>query len=326
MIRNLVVVGLLGASLMACASQEQKKSISLTNEGVKAIREKHYDEAVSKLEEATKEYKDNYMAWYNLGLAYDQMHKYDDAAKSYEQAVRLSGKDGMYHMKLGIARYQSVLDEARKHQATIEGKDPTEIQENQLDLKGANFDPAMQELQAAIQSNPDLYRAYYYEGLIFAHNDDAAKAAEAWTASIKANPRYGQPYVVLGELYRRWGYYDEALQVLKQGKDNLPGDEERPQVLFALGMDYYMKKDYANAITEFSGAIEADKNLHIAQYQRGMAYMRTKPPQLDKAKTDLEAYGKNAKDDYTKGVAQKALMDIMAAQNATENPSPLPPH
>jgi tetratricopeptide (TPR) repeat protein len=315
MMRNAIAAGLIAAtSLAACASKEQKESIEKTNEGVKAIKEKHYDEAVSKLTDATSAYKDNYTAWYNLGIAYDEMKKYDDASKSYEQAVRLSGKDAMYHMKLGIARYMSILDDGRKHQATVNGVDPSTITDDQLDLKGANFDPAIQELQAAISINPDLYRAYYYEGLIYEWQDDAAKAADAFTSSIKSNPRYGQPYVTLGELYRKWGYYDEALQVLKQGKDNLPGDVERPQVLFALGMAYYLKKDYPNAITEFSGALEEDKNLHLAQYQRGMAEIKTKD--WDKAKSDLEAYGKNAKDDYTKGVAQKSLMDIMAAQNA----------
>jgi tetratricopeptide (TPR) repeat protein len=312
MLRKILLVGVLGTSLVACASQEQKKSIEKTNEGVKMLRAKQYDGAIGKLEEATKAYGDNHTAWYNLGLAYDGQKKWGDAAKAYEQAVKLSPKDAMYHMHLGISRYNDTLDEAKKKQARAEGKDPTEVDVAQLDLKGANFDPALSELETAVKLNPDLFRGYYYAGRIHRHNEDAAKAAEAFTKSIEANPRWNNPYVALGELYRRWDYADEALKVLSQGKTNVPGDKERAELLFALGMAYDDKKDYDKAIEEFSSALESDKNLAKAKYERGMAYLAKK--EWTKAKADLEAYQKNAKDDFTKGVAQKALMDIMAKQ------------
>lgn len=311
MIRKLALVVLL--VLAACASQEQKKSIEKTNEGVKALRAKQYDVAIGKLEEATKAYRDNHTAWYNLGLAYDGQKKYEDAAKAYEQAVKLSDRDAMYHMKYGIALYYATLDEAKKRQARAEGKDPSEININELDLKGANFEPALQQLEAAVKLNPDLFNAYYFQGRIHRHDEDAQKAAEAFTRAIEANPRYALPYVALGELYRRWDYTDEAIKVLSQGKANVPGEQDRAQLLFALGMGYDDKKDYAKAIEEFTAAIEADKNLHKAKFQRGMAYMRLK--EYSKAKTDLEQYQKNSKDEFMKGAAQKALMDIMAASN-----------
>lgn len=310
MIRTLALITLFVAG---CASQEQKTSIEKTNEGVKALRQKHFDIAIGKLEEATKAYKDNHTAWYNLGLAYDGQKKWEDAAKAYEQAVKLSGSDAMYHMNYGIALYKAVIEEAKKRQARAEGKDPTEVNMADVDLKTANFEPALTELETAVKTNADLFRAYYYIGRIHRHNEDAQKAAEAFTKAIEANPRFGDPYIALGELYRRWDYTDEALLVLKQAKANVPGDKERAELLFALGMAYDDKKDYAKAIEEFTSALEADKNLHKAKYQRGMAYVRTK--EWSKAKTDLEQFQKNAKDEFMKGVAQKALMDIVAAQN-----------
>jgi tetratricopeptide (TPR) repeat protein len=73
MIRKLALITLF---IAGCASQEQKTSIEKTNEGVKALRQKHYDVAIGKLEEATKAFKDNHTAWYNLGLAYDGQKKW----------------------------------------------------------------------------------------------------------------------------------------------------------------------------------------------------------------------------------------------------------
>jgi tetratricopeptide (TPR) repeat protein len=222
----------------------------------------------------------------------------------------------MYHMQHGIALYKWELERAKKREAQNLQIDPSEVDVNVMDLKGASFDPAIAELKAAVGLNPQLYRAYYYIGRIYRHQDDAANAAQAFTDAIKANPRYGEPYVALGELYRRWGYLDEAIKVLTQAKSNLPGDVERPHALFALGMAYYLKKDYLKSIEEFSAALEQDKNLHLALFQRGMAYVKT--GDHDKAKKDLEAYQKNAKDEYTKGISQMALLDIMAAQNAEQ--------
>lgn len=311
MFRTRALVALTAAALSwGCASQEQKTSIEKTNEGVKALRSKHYDVAVGKLEEATKAFRENHTAWYNLGLAYDGQKKWEDAAKAYEQAVKLSSNDAMYHMHHGISLYKAVLAEAANRQAKAEGKDPSELDQNALDLKGANFDPALQSLETAVKLNGDLFRAYYYIGRIHRHDENAQKAAEAFTKAIEANPRFGEPYVALGELYRRWDYADEAIKVLTQGKANVPGNKERAELLFALGMAHDDKKDYAKAIDEFTAALEADKNTHKAKYQRGMAYLRQN--ELKKAKTDLEEYQKNAKDDFTKGVAAKALMDIMA--------------
>lgn len=309
MIRKLALIAL-ALGLAAACSQEKKKSIEKTNEGVKMLRSKHYADAVAKFEDATKAYAENHTAWYNLGLAYDGQKKWDDAARAYEKAASLSSGDAMYHMHLGIARYKGTLAEATARQAKAMGKDPSELDPRDLDLKGANFDPALQALEAAIKINGDLFRAHYYIGRIHRHNDDAKRAADAFTRAIEANPRFGDPYIALGELYRQWDYTDEAIKVLTQGKANVPGDKERSELLFALGMAYDDKKDYQRAVEEFTAAIDADRNLARAKFQRGMAYLRIN--ELKKAKADLEDFQKSARDDFLKGLAGKALMDIMA--------------
>jgi tetratricopeptide (TPR) repeat protein len=307
MIRKLVVVFVGVFALAACASQEQKKSIQQTNEGVKLLNSKQYEAAIGKFEEAVKAYRENHTAWYNLGLSHDGRKKYEDAAKAYEQAVKLSGGDPMYHMKYGIALYKAAIEDQRNRQAKAEGVKPEEVE---LDLKGVNFDPALAELEAAVKINAELFRAYYYIGRIHRDMDNAAAAAEAFTKSIQNGPREREPYVALGEMYRRWDYTDEAIQVLGAGKANVPGDNA--DIIFALGMAYDDKGDTDKAIEEFTAAIEADKNQSKAKYARGMAYF--KKGELKKAKADLEDFQKNAKDEFSKGIASKTLMDIMAKE------------
>jgi tetratricopeptide (TPR) repeat protein len=311
MTHKLLFVGLLAGMLsFGCTSADQKKSIEKTNEGVKALRSKNYDQAVARLEDATKAYRDNHTAWYNLGLAHDGMKKYDLAATAYEQAAKLSGKDAMYHMQLGIARYNQTVAEQTKAHARDQQKELKDVDPADVDLKGANFEPALTSLKNAVELNDNLFRAHYYIGRIHRHAENARGSADAFTKAIEANPRFVNPYIALGEIYRRWDYTDEAIKVLTQGKANVPGDKERAEMLFALGMAYDDKKDYAKAIEEFTAALAADKNLHKARYQRGLAHFRLGA--YKDARADLEQYQKNAKDEFTRSISQKTLMDILA--------------
>ncbi len=301
--------------LAGCPSKDLKNSIEHTNEGVKAINRRDYEVAIGKLDEAAKLYPANHTAWYNLGLANDALKKFDVAAKSYEKAVNLSSKDAMYHMKHGIAMYKAIVAEALEkaeaaRKADEHNTDKTPIDPNTLDLTGANLDPAVTELEAAIQLNGELFRAWYYIGKIRRHQDDAQKAAEAFTKAIDLGPREVDPYIALGELYRRWNLADEAIKVLSQGDSLSRGEiDERAELLFALGMAHADKKDFKPAIEQFTRALDTYKDIHKARYARGLSYFYT--GDLRNAKSDLEQYQKAAKDEFTKGVASKVVQEII---------------
>jgi len=301
--------------LAGCASKDLKNSIERTNEGVKAINRRDYEVAIGKLDEAAKLYPANHTAWYNLGLANDALKKYDEAAKAYDKAVNLSSKDAMYHMKHGIALYKAVVAEAlakaeAARKADERNTDKTPIDPNTLDLSGYPLDPPLTELEAAIQLNGELFRAYYYIGKIRRHQDDAQKAAEAFTKAIDLGPREVDPYIALGELYRRWNLADEAIKVLSQGDSLSRGEiDETAELDFALGMAYADKKDFKTAITKFTEALDGSKDIHKARYARGLSYYYT--GDMRKAKEDLELYQKSSKDEFTKGVASKFVQEII---------------
>ena len=173
-----LVVGLLGATLLfgGCASQEQKKSIEKTNEGVKALNSKQYDVAIGKLEEATKAYRDNHTAWYNLGLAYARRRSGTNAAKSYEQAVKLSGSEPCTHEAWHLA-LQAVSRRAR-FASQARGR-PRRDRRQQPRPQGRKFEPATQELGPRSSSTRPV-RAYTTSPDP-PSQDDAQKAAEAFT-------------------------------------------------------------------------------------------------------------------------------------------------
>jgi tetratricopeptide (TPR) repeat protein len=314
----LVVVALLAG--VGC-NADKKKSVQRTNEGVKFLRDSNWDQAIARLDEATSAYKDNHTAWYNKGLAYEGKKDYENAAAAFEQAAKLRPKDAMYQMMLGIMRYEQEMFDAKKRYKASSGSDAKieSIAESELDLKSLNFDTARAALEEAVQLNPDLYRAHHYLGRIYLYGGQEKAAAEEFTKAIEANARFFAPYIRLGEMYRLWDMPDEAIQVLKQGKQHVHNDKDRAELLFALGMAYSDKKDWKAAVDEFSAALKADKNHHRARYQRGLAHFFLKD--YTNAKKDLEEASKNMKDAFVQSVTQDKLRKIMVAEQPKEPPA-----
>lgn len=311
MLNKPLFAGLAALLLLAgCPSQDKKKSIEKANKGVQMLRQKSYDGAESLLVDAANTFRDNHTAWYNLGLARDGLKKFGDAAEAYAQAAKVSSKQPMYHMQHGIASYNGLIEDVRKRTARTTGQEVAQVNVEEIDLTSANFDPAIQSLEAALKLNDKLFRAHYFLGRIYRHQDKVAEAAQAFTRTIQANPRFAVAYIALGELYRRWDYLDEAITVLQQGKANVSQDRDAPTLLLSLGMAYSDKRDYAKAAEEFSAAIGLDRNLHAAIYQRGLAYYRLND--YKKALADLEEYQKVGKDAQTKGIAATTVLDIKA--------------
>src|SRR5262245_14488976 len=236
-----------------CRNEGQINSIEHTKKGARAYGQKQFETAVTEYKEAVDAWRDNHMAWYGLGNAYTGRQNWKDAADAFGEAVKLKDDDAMYQMLRGISMYEAAVQQARDEQAKREGKKPEEITP---DLKGVNFEPALQHLQAAVKINPELWRAQYYLGRIYREQEKYAEAAEAFTSAIKNNPREQAPYVALAKMYLQWGYTDESIKVASQGADNVPGQNERSEVYFMLGMGHRDKKDTENAIKAFTHAIE----------------------------------------------------------------------
>jgi tetratricopeptide (TPR) repeat protein len=299
------------ALLAGCPDEGKKKSIEQNNNATKALGAKQFETAINAYEESVEAWKDNHMAWYGLGQAQAARGNWKEASDAFTESVKIKDDDAMYHMWLGRSLYESAVAQAREDQAKREGKKPEEINP---DLKGVNFDPALQHLQAAVKINGELWRAHYYLGRIYREQDKAKEAAEAFTRAIQNNPREQGPYVALGEMYRRWDYTDQAIQVTTQGAANVPGQNERSEVYFVLGMAHNDKKNLEKAIEAFTHALEDRKDIHKAKFQRGKAYFEK--GEMTKAKKDLEEYAKSAGTDegFNKGLANKFLLDIAAKQ------------
>lgn len=296
-------------TLTGCPDKSRKEAIERANAGARALSAKQFDTAITELKEAVAAYRGHHYAHYMLGEAYRGKKQFDKAAEAYAEAVKLKADNVMYQMMYGVSLYEEAVAQATDDAAKLQKKKPTEVQ---IDYSTINFENAEKYLNEAVKLNPNLYFEHAYLAKIYRATGRPREAAEAFSKAIVANPREWAPYVGLGELYRKWDYPDLAIQVLTQGVEHVPGQVDKAELFYLLGMSYFDKRDDAKAIEAFSSAIDASKDKHIARFMRGQALMNK--GDLKAADKDFEAFSKSAgpAEATNKSIAQKMRFTIAA--------------
>lgn len=297
--------------LAGCPNQTKHDAIKRANAGAKALGQKQYDTAVTEFKEAVRLDRDNFMAWYQLGEAYREKKAWTEAAEAFEQASRLRPNDVMTNLRFGAVLYEQAMHREREAEALRQKKKPEEVTP---DLRNVNFDNALSHLEAAVKAEPNLYNGWYYIGRIHRDKLKDGQAADAFTKAIQSYPRFGAAYVALGELYRRWDYPNEAVQVVSQGAEHVIEAEDKAKLNYVLGMAYFDKVEDQKAVDAFTRALQLKKDYHQAKFQRGQSYFRM--GQLKEADKDFEEFAKAAGTGLgaLKGIAQKFRFQIAAKQ------------
>jgi tetratricopeptide (TPR) repeat protein len=321
------LVGIVATALLVlagCPNQDRNESIKAANEGTKAYGAKQYDTAISAYKRAVEKSSDNHDAWYGLAAAYAGKQDWANAADAMSHAVQLIPEQGMYQLYYGRFLYEKAIQTAREDEARKENKKPQEVAP---DLTSVNFELSLQHLRKAVELNGDLWRAHYYIGRIYRDTGKAKEGADELTRALKGGPTDPGPWVALAELYRRWDYTDQAIQIAEAGTAIVPGTNEKSEIWFEVGMGYDDRHMNDQSIAAFSKALEARRDNHTAKFQRGQAYYRK--GDYDNAKRDLEEFGKTGGTSvqFEKQQASKMLVDIAAksvvpGSTPVEQPSP----
>jgi tetratricopeptide (TPR) repeat protein len=306
-------------TLAGCANQTRNESLGALNECNKAFGAKQFETAIAACKRAIEKWGDNHNAWYTLGAAYFQKRDWNSAVEAMSHAVQLAPEQGMYQLKYGQYLYEKAVQQAREDEARKQNKKPEEVTP---DLTAVNFEKPLQHLQEAIKLNNELWRAHYGIGRIYRDTGKSKEAAEELTKALHAAPTDPDPWVALAELYRRWDYTDQAIQVAEAGTAVVPGANEKANLWFEVGMGYYDKHLNDQAIAAFTKALEVRRDKHTAKFQRGQAYYHK--GSYEEAKRDLEEFAKTggASVQFEKQQATKMLVDI-AAKSVVPGSAPI---
>ncbi len=133
-----------------------------------------------------------------------------------------------------------------------------------------NQDKAIGIYQTLIDKHPDMEIPHIMLGTIFDSRKQYDKAAAHYRKALAINPDFAPAANNLAyHLAERTDQFDEALKYARIAKTKLPND---PGIMDTLGLVYYKKGLYGNAISEFLDSIELIPENPIIHFHLGLAY------------------------------------------------------
>jgi tetratricopeptide (TPR) repeat protein len=300
--------------------QARNVSVTLLNACNKAITARRYTDAFTECRAATGIWDGNHLAWYAWAGAHLARSEWQPAITAIARAVALRPDRAMYQLYDGIALYETAVQQARDDAARAQRKRPDEVA---LDPSRLALDPARDALRRAVRLNPLLWRGHYYLGRLYRDLEDAGRAAEQFTAAIAANPSYHHSYIALCELYRRWGYLDQALAVALQGAARVR-PTEAADLWFEVGLTYEARHLDDKALEAFGKALDTRPRDASARFQRAQIYFRK--GDFAAAQLDLEDVIKSSDPRLAAAqpIAQQLLHQMAVQDQLARQPRPRP--
>ena len=141
-------------------------------------------------------------AWDNLGLNYDALGRFDDAVRSYEEALRLN----------------RAADTPSPWPALNLGL---------LLVKLDRLDEAEARFRESVADDPGFPQAHYQLGLVLDRIGRPEEAIPELEEAARLDAGYAEPHFALARLYRRAGNKDQARQALERFQEVKKGQEQQ---------------------------------------------------------------------------------------------------
>ena len=274
------------------------------------------DETISKFQKAVERNPTDGVAHSNLGVAYAQQGRWEDAIVEYKKALEINPRDAMAHFNLGCAYEYNA-------QAIRYGE-------------GFRADEALSEYKEALEINPHYTDTHNNLGRLYFKTGQYSEAVEEFKKALAIDPSYHHSRINLeiaqkilaGELkieaynhYEKASFYDEIdkfEEAIAEYKRAIEIDPDYALAFTSLGSVYERKGLFGPAIFHHKRAIEINSNLAVAHLNLGVAFARKGVldlaiPAYKKAvelSPDLvEAYFNLGMAYYKKGLLQEAIRE-----------------
>jgi len=188
------------------ASYPDTLANSWNNLGLLAARDGRPAEAIGCFQEALKLSPDHLIALDNLGSAYRQQKRWDDARKTYERALEVSSTDAEANYGLGMVFAQND-DTAR----------------------------AFDSLQKALKLRPVYPEALNNLGILYLRTQRRDQAVASFEDCIRVAPAFDQAYLNLARVYAVEGTPEKARAVLLELLKQHPGHAQAQKMMEQLG-------------------------------------------------------------------------------------------
>ena len=265
-------------------------------------RNAQYRSEISIWEDATQKRPENPRAWSNLGDAYANAARFDEAINACDKALELEPNYPLAYSSRGLARAGiGRLSEAIQDYDRAIALKPDDAQaynnRGVAYARAGRSDEALRDYDEAVKLNPDYAEAYSNRGSVYTRLGRPADAIRDYDRAIALNADFAEAYYNRAIADGRLGRWSEAVRdytrLLALNPGNAAAYNGRGKALANAS-----RPD--EAMRDFDEAIALDPGYAEAYYNRGNA--------LDDANRHSEAI-----QDYDKATALKP--DFAAAYN-----------
>lgn len=208
---------------------------SLNNLSILLRSKGEVEEAIKLQTMAAKEHPTWSLMWRNLGSAYAQAQKPEEARKAFEEAIRLEPRDLESAFNVGLILSEMMGKQENLEEAISIFNRLTTAEPRFADgyfNKGNCFyrlnrmDEAVQAYQMAIQANPNHAKAYNNIGSILLSRNQFKESLPYFSKAIELDASYPDPLRNLAEASMRLGAFDNAIQAWRRQIEQNPNDAQ----------------------------------------------------------------------------------------------------
>jgi len=164
------------------------KALNEYKKGLDSLRKKDFAGSVSHFRKATQAFPEYFEAYYHTGVAETTLGRYDEAMKSFEKAIELSGGNYAWaEFGIGYLFY-------------LEGK----------------TEEAVTVLERGLEQDGNSADGHFILGLAQLKLDRLDEAEKNAREALLRNPNLAEAYLVLSDAYGRRHEYREQLQGLEK--------------------------------------------------------------------------------------------------------------
>jgi tetratricopeptide (TPR) repeat protein len=189
------------------AVQEYQKAVEENQKGNTA-------RAIQHMEEAIKLAPDFYQAHNNLGVFYQRMERYEDAAKEYKEARELNPRASEPLVNMGSLFIQE--SDSHRNEGDV--------------IVGRILDDALDILEEAVKMDPRSAVGYYYLGSAYYKSDFFAEAEQNLLRSQRLDPKSKGVRLMLINVYMKTGKWEDVLAQLNAYISENPKASDRAQM------------------------------------------------------------------------------------------------
>jgi tetratricopeptide (TPR) repeat protein len=248
--------------IVRALTPEQRQALAHTDKGLNYFAQHKFEQALKEYDEAIKLDPKLAAAYNNMGSAYFALTRFTEAANAFKQATELDPKYGQAHLNLALALLK--LGREREARAAYAEAFRAYVATGDEEFQASHYKEAEASYQALLQIDPDYAPAHLRLGLLYNVAGRYNEATEAFQHVIKSEPQNADAHEGLAESYYGQHKYTQALEAITRALKLHP---QAASAHYLAGLAYLALDNPVQAQTEYNQL----KTLHADDYAQRLA-------------------------------------------------------